>query len=100
MSLGRILAEDRRRAILEALDGQAGYAVNESVLKSALEMLGHRVARTQVRADLAWLEEHGLIRVEKLPTEAGELWLGHLLEDGQDVARGRAHPGVARRMPR
>ncbi len=98
MSLSQIQAEDRRLIILRALD-DGGYHAGEAVLKQVTEQLGHRPSREQIRADLSFLADHNLVRIEKMPVAAGELWVAHLLADGQDVAKGRVHPGVARREP-
>ena len=96
-NFAELLAEDRRLAILRTLSEVEGYHLNETVLKSALNGLGHQVDRAQTRADVVWLDQHGLARIERLamPT-SGELWLVHLREAGQAVARGKYHPGVAR----
>lgn len=99
MSLETVLAEDRRLVILRTLSEVPQYALNESVLRKALDAMGHAVGHDVVRADLAFLREHGLVRVETLYPPSGELWLVHLAEAGNDVARGRLHPGVARRGP-
>lgn len=98
MSLSKIQAEDRRLIILRALE-DGGFSAGEAVLKQVVEQMGHRPAREQIRADLAFLAENNLVRLEKLPALCGELWVAHLLPDGQDVAKGRAYPGVARREP-
>lgn len=98
MSLSQLQAEDRRLIILRALD-ETSYSAGEVVLKQVTEQLGHRPSREQIRADLAFLEANNLVRLERMPVASGELWVAHLLPDGADVARGRAHPGVARREP-
>lgn len=96
-SFPELLAEDRRLAILRTLSEAEGYQLNEMVLRTVLNGFGHQVDRVQCRADLIWLDQHALIRIEHLnaPT-SGELWLAHLREAGQAVARGKFHPGVAR----
>lgn len=98
MSFAQIQAEDRRLIILRALD-ESNYHANETVLKQVTEQLGHLPSRELIRADIGFLAEHGLIRLERLATQSGELWIAHLLAGGRDVARGRAHAGVARREP-
>lgn len=100
MSYASLLAADRRLTVLRALEADAGYALNDGVLKVVLAGIGHDVARDQVRADLTWLAEAALIRLEKLPTTDGrETWVAHLLDEGAVVARGKPHPGVARPAP-
>lgn len=99
MSLTQRLTEARRRDILALLYEASDFRLNERILKQVLEQMGVTPGADQVRADLQYLSEHGLARLEKLPGERGELWLATLLEPGQDVLRGRAHPGVARLAP-
>lgn len=61
-SFREALAEDRRCAILRLLVEAEGEA-NESVLRSALAMLGHsrELTKDNVRNDLRFLEERGLV---------------------------------------
>ncbi|OYV35525.1 MAG: hypothetical protein B7Z80_18120 [Rhodospirillales bacterium 20-64-7] len=98
MSLANVLAEDRRLIVLRALD-ESGFAANETVLKTVIESFGHHPTRDLVRADLVYMAEHGLIRLEKLEAASGQLWIAHLKTEGQEVAQGRVHPGIARREP-
>jgi hypothetical protein len=93
------LAENRRLIILRALAEATGYKANETVLRQGLDMFGHQVGRDQVRADIAWLAEHNLLRTEVLNRQDGDFIIAHLLDDGEEVAKGRYHPGVARRGP-
>lgn len=100
MSLSELLAEDRRLVILRAVTEVPGFEANESVLRTALAHFGHRVAADVARADLAWLEAHGLLRIERLKTRTADLWIAALTTAGRDVADGAAtHPGVKRRGP-
>jgi hypothetical protein len=98
MSFAEIQAEDRRFIMLRALD-ESGYSANETVLKCVTESFGHQPTRDLIRADLAFLAEHGLVRIEKIDASNGQLWIAHLKTAGQDVAQGRVHPGIARREP-
>lgn len=95
MSMVEIQAANRRRIILQALD-ESGYSANETVLKQVCEQFGHQPTRELIRADLVFLDEHGLVRLEKIAAHVGELWIAHLKAAGQEVAQGRDHPGVAR----
>jgi hypothetical protein len=96
-----LLAEDRRKWILSTLNEADDYRQNDLSLKLVLERFGHRVGRDIIRADLVWLEQHGLVTVERLGGEAlgATAWIAALSEPGQDVAQGRSHPGIARRPP-
>ncbi len=98
MSLAQIHAEDRRLIILRSLD-ESGYAANETVLKQVTEQFGHAPSRELIRSDLLYLAEHSLVRLEKMAASNGEIWIAHLLTPGQEVAKGRVYPGVARREP-
>lgn len=94
------LAEERRLAALRLLSEMSGGNANESVIQIGLDHYGLTTSRALVRADMAMLAEHLLIRLEKLPTATGELWVAHLTAEGDDVAAGRTvHPGVKRRGP-
>jgi hypothetical protein len=94
--LGDVLAEDRRLVVLLLLTDAPGGSLNEDVLRLGLEHIGHLMDRTDTRAVLQFLSDHGLVRMETLALPRGELWLAHLTDAGQAVARGRSHPGVAR----
>lgn len=96
MSLETILSEDRRLVLLRTLSEAPGYALNEMVLHSALNALGHQIAHDVTRADLEFLKRNGLVRIEEISVPSGHLWIAHLTIPGQDVARGTVHPGVAR----
>lgn len=92
------LTEDRRLVILRLLETAPGYRLNESVIETALEGVGHTVSRDTVRGDLAWLGEQGLITVE---TVAERIMVATITKRGEDVAFGHAtHPGVKRPSPK
>ena len=97
MSFAEVLAEDRRLVILRSLAEVPGCLLNEAVLRTALEHFGHKPGRDLVRADIQFLVEHRLVRIEVLRPASGELWLIHLEPAGEDVANGRHHVGVKRR---
>jgi len=91
------IVEDRRLVILRFLAEDADYAMNTSLLQSALESIGHGVSRDRVTADAAWLEEAGLVVCEDL----GHIVVVKITRRGLDVARGHAVvPGVKRPGPR
>ena len=94
-----VLAEDRRLIILRSLADVPGYHLNEQVLKLGLNAFGHHAGRDLVRADIQYLLDHDLVRVDRLPGQGGELWLVTLTAACEDVAKGRLHPGVARPRP-
>lgn len=91
------LQEDRRLAILRFLAKDEDYALNDSILQTALGTLGHGVSRDTVRSDIAWLAEQGLITVD---CSLIEFHVARLTPRGNDVAVGRASvPGVKRPSP-
>lgn len=88
-------SEDRRGIILRALD-ENGHRAAEATLRRVLDLHGHLISVAELHADLLFLERGALVRIDREPFGAGEVWLVHLLDEGQLVARGRAHPGIAR----
>lgn len=83
-----------RLAVLRALAEAVQHTANDSVLSARMEALGLPVTRDQLRTQLGWLEEQGLIRLSR-PTDS--LVVASLRERGADVALGRAHvEGVQR----
>lgn len=100
-NFAELLAEDRRQFILGALEQAGDYRQNDLALKAVLDRFGHHVGRDIIRADLTWLEQHGLLVIEHLgdASSGPSVWLAKMTEAGLDVAQGRLHPGVARRPP-
>lgn len=92
-----ILTQDQRLVILRTLT-ETGFDANESILSSGLEMYGHRISRDLVRNHLNWLEEQGLVRIERL---ANGYMVATIAARGADVAEGRVVvDGVKRPRPR
>ena len=86
-----------RLAILRALTEVPAHSINDSVLAMEMDRFGLPVTRDQLRTQLGWLEEQGLVRLAR-PT--AELTVVTLRERGGDVALGRAHvEGVQRPSP-
>lgn len=91
------VAENRRLALLRFLASDADYAMNDSVIQTALGSIGHGVSRDVVRGDFAWLAEQGLVRVEVV---MDKIHVATVTTRGLDVSAGRAVvPGVARPGP-
>lgn len=87
------LRKDMRLVLLRILLEMPGYRANSSVLATMLHQLGHSATRDQVKTELRWLAEQGLIAVE----EVASVLVCTLTERGQDVAEARAVvDGVAR----
>ncbi|MDA8230357.1 MAG: ArsR family transcriptional regulator [Magnetospirillum sp.] len=93
MTLDSILREERRLAALKVLTKAPGRSANAYVLHRALTSLGHPCALDQVRTELAWLAEQGLLAAEDL---GNGMVVATLTQRGADVGAGLARvPGVA-----
>lgn len=87
------LRQDQRLVMLRLLAELPGYTSNSSVLVQLLEQFGHVMTRDQVKTELAWLAEQGLVTTD----DAGSVLMAKITERGADVAAGRARqPGVKR----
>ncbi|MDE2667538.1 MAG: hypothetical protein OXI69_15465 [Acidobacteriota bacterium] len=96
-SFRKFETEHLRLAVLQILAEDSDYAHNELVLSSALGQLGHGVSSDQLRTELAWLAEQGLLAVQ----EVRDVQVVRLNLRGADVARGVAQvPGIARPRPK
>lgn len=96
MGYRETLAADRRLVILKLLARSPAYTSNEHTLHAALPAFGHDVGLDLVRAELAWLDEQGLLSTD---SPAG-VALARATQRGLDVAAGRSqHPGVKRPPP-
>ena len=96
-SFQKAVTEDRRLSILLVLAEAPGYSANAFLLRDAIaEIYGHNASVDQVRTDLAWLGEQGLVEAKT----TGDVTIATLTARGADVAGGRASvPGVKRPMP-
>jgi DNA-binding transcriptional ArsR family regulator len=91
------MAENRRLMILRLLEAAAAYETNESIIALTLHDFGHVLARDQVRIDLAWLREAGLVTIEEMAT----IWIARLTQRGLETAQGViVTPGVQRPSPK
>ncbi|MCK9987615.1 MAG: hypothetical protein AzoDbin1_04087 [Azoarcus sp.] len=86
MSFSDYLRKDVRLVALRILTEMPSYRANSSVLSNMLDHYGHAVTRDQVKTELRWLAEQGLLTID----EAGSVLVATLTERGQDVAAGRA----------
>lgn len=91
-----IQQEARRLEILKLLQADPDYSINDDLLQQLLKYQGHGVAIAVVRADLAWLEQLGLLSTNPLPG----CTVAILRAEGVDVATGvSVVPGIARPRP-
>lgn len=97
MSFQSAVTEDRRLSLLLVLTETPGYTANAYLLRDAVSnVFGHVASVDQVRTDLAWLAEQGLVTAKT----SGDVTMATLTTRGADVAAGRAvQPGVKRPMP-
>ena len=92
-----IFTQDQRLVILRSL-ADAGYDANESILDDCLTLYGHKISRDLVRNHLNWLEEQGLVKIERL---SGGFMVAKVTQRGLDVANGEAVvDGVKRPRPK
>lgn len=84
----KYLSEDRRLLILRLLSEMPTYKANSSVLYTALAAWGHEPSRDQVKTELRWLAEQGLIGLDDIG--GSDVLLATLTARGQDVAAGRS----------
>lgn len=95
-AFGDLVEADRRLVILRCLNEDPGYSLNESVLESMLDALGHNVSRDRIRTDLGWLREQGLVEIN----EVVNVQVAKVTCRGIDVATGKATvPGIKRPRP-
>lgn len=80
------LRKDMRLVLLRILLEMPGYRANSSVLAGMLHQLGHSPTRDQVKTELRWLAEQGLMTID----EVASVLVVTLSERGQDVAEGRS----------
>ena len=64
MSFKNHLLEDMRLVVLRTLSEMSSYRLNSSVLHSFITRYGHSFSRDQLRTELHWLAEQGLIVIE------------------------------------
>jgi Fe2+ or Zn2+ uptake regulation protein len=97
MSFQDTLNENARLNILRSLHEGSGYQAPDSILHEVLTKYGIHFSRDQVRTNLSWLQEQGLITINML----GSTYVATLTSRGADVALGRAQvPGIKRPEPK
>lgn len=83
MALEHIQAEHARLSILRALEALR-YQSNDSIIKDSCSEFGNQMSSDQVRSQLCWLEEQGLVTIDR----KGNYLIATLTSRGQDVASG------------
>ena len=96
MSYRNHVNEHLRITILRFLLDDPNYAINESLLLDAVGEYGFAPSKDNLRAQLAWLHEQGLVTL----SGSDHCQVATLTARGEDVAKGRATvPGVKRPRP-
>lgn len=87
-----------RLVILRLLAEASEYRLNAAIVTDMVNYHGLAASRAQVRTELAFLEEQGVVKTAEL---GSGVLVATLTERGADVAAGRATvPGVARPSPK
>lgn len=90
-------ARHLRLALLQLLAEASEYSLNSIILTDSIGQIGMNASAAQVRTELAWLKELGLVTIVDL----APMQVATLTERGHDVARGRSIvPGVSRPAPK
>ncbi|KIX14976.1 VpaChn25_0724 family phage protein [Dethiosulfatarculus sandiegensis] len=96
MDYRQTISEHLRITILRLLEEEGDYALNESLLLDMVPTFGFAPSRDNLRIELSWLAEQGLITLGGVDT----CRVATLTDRGADVAKGRATaPGVRRPRP-
>jgi len=83
MSLASIQNKHYRLSILRALDA-LNYTSNDSIIKDSCARFGNQMSTDQVKTQLGWLAEQGLVTLERQSNYV----IATLTSRGQDVAQG------------
>lgn len=90
--------EHLRLTMLRFLAKMPDYTMNASVLRDACESVGNAASRTEVEAEVAWLQEAALVR--SIRVQENNLLIATITDRGLDAAGGRSVvPGVKRPSP-
>lgn len=96
MSYKTTIAKEQRRLILQALEQDTDYRVNDIMLQAWLEEFSMDISIDKLHTELQWLEEQGLISLEQIKT----MQIATLTQRGLDLAQGKSqNPNVARPRP-
>lgn len=87
------VSADIRLRLLQMLAAKPVYTGNEVALQSELALrYGHTLGRDRVRTELSWMQDQGLLVVQK----PGGIMLATLTTTGLEVSAGISrNPGVA-----
>lgn len=86
MALKKMMSEHERLSILKSLSAMRGFSANHSMIRDACATFGVDMSNDLVKTHLGWLEEQGLVRVER----KAAYHIAELTARGQDVIDGLA----------
>lgn len=93
MSYADHFSKHVRIALLRILLSDQGWKSNSSLIHSFIDELGLSASRDQIKTEIAWLAEQGLVTY----SDEDGMYVTHLTDRGAEVATGRiAVPGVQR----
>jgi hypothetical protein len=97
MTFSEFENEQMRLTILQILESDQDYSMNDTVIHRALDSIGYSVSHDKLKTELTWLQEQGAVSLDNRPS----FIIVKLSSRGQDVALGRASiPGIPRPQPR
>lgn len=92
----KMIAEDRRLVLLQALSEAPDYALRETIMLRLLEDDRLAISQDGLREELRWLADRGLLTVEY----HDDVQAARITARGVDVAAGRERvDGIARPRP-
>jgi GAF domain-containing protein len=91
------VVRDARLRLLQLLACKAAFTSNEVALMAELaSRCGHALGRDRLRTELSWLEDQGMLVLQK----PGGIMLATLSNAGLEVSQGVGrNPGIAIPMP-
>ncbi|WP_156474418.1 hypothetical protein [Gluconobacter albidus] len=97
----RVLIEDRRWYVLDAIAQMADRRLNEEIILIGIRDAGRPAQVTDVRADLEYLEREGCVTLERYIRGPGrQYWIATLTAEGLQARDNlRTIPGVAQLRP-
>lgn len=96
MSFADFVREDQRLIILRILSKLPGYTSSPSIIFEGLTRHSYNPSSLQIKEDLRWLEDRGLVSIE----DDGTILVARLTERGAEVVADRLTViGVRRTRP-
>ena len=97
MNFAEFENEQMRLTILQVLESDQDYSMNDTVIHRALDSIGYSVSHDKLKTELTWLQEQSVLSLE----QHASFTIVKLSPRGQDVALGRATiPGIPRPQPK